>query len=609
MYLASFVNQQFTPSFKLGVLDNELKLLGFLMLDSINESSGITGLCSVNETIYACVQGKGILVLNKNLEQVQHYESELIKDPHSIIYDKGSLKVVSTGTNKIIQLTTNTNGIITNAKGFWQFPGLKGYDYDFVHLNSIASFKNDLYISYFGEREFGSKWESNNKGGVIRIKDNSIVTEKLNNPHTLFVNNENLFVCNSGEGTICDIDKKIHFSSEGYVRGVCMDLENSEIKVCINSRRQISKSNYKILQSRIGNPEREFEPYITSLNIEGFQELSKTTFQHYGREIYDLIKIPKSTISHYQLIPFKERVNEFEKVALKTIHQLNKTIEELKIQLDGYYKKIVLEVESKEKLVAKINSINFLNNEYESLLSGKIDKEVEKELDIQSLSTQLKKLNNENILLSKENLKQNIINKSKEKKSVEYDKISPSIVIDGKTKFTEKDGSFHRIISSLNEYELKITFKTSKIQTDKTEIFSDIFPPMPFIIGPFAFYDFNKKVIINAKVKGSQQFLTSFTNYGNWIKLSIIKDLNNFYTIKINGVEHHKSQLIEVANISTKLTLGCGLKLRFWSGEVAAIELKDNKKSRLYWGIYPSNYLKLLEIVNEVSGELMKPLH
>ena len=250
--LISFVNQTFTPGLTLGIL-RKTGEFAWIQNEVINNSSGITGLATKNGLIYVAFQNNGIGVLNNNLDIIQHFSSNAIKDPHSICIDNDNLFVISTGKNSVYKLEIKKGGLLANEELVWTHPDVDT-DYDYVHLNSIVASGKNTFVSLFGVREKGQNWSAVSNGKVININTNEIVLENINHPHSLTKQSESGFiVCESKTGSILDQNGKPLIKLPGYVRGICK--RDKMYIVATSARRKLSKTILKNYSGRI----REYE--------------------------------------------------------------------------------------------------------------------------------------------------------------------------------------------------------------------------------------------------------------------------------------------------------------------------------------------------------------
>ena len=366
-FLISFVNQVFTPELKIGLFDVSENFRW--VLGGIAEySNGITGLLYFQEKIYCCIQNIGIGVLDTKFNLLQVYESDNIIDPHSLTVFDNQIYVVSTGKNSIYKLILNKNYKIISTQLFWKTSGVSD-DYDYVHLNSLSFSNKGKFVTIFGKRKRGQNWKEIKSGKIINIETNEIVLNNLDNPHSLFLLNDELVVCESGTGNLLSQEGKILCHLNGYVRGIAHSSEN--IIIAISARRKLSKSRVGILGGRVNefaNQENQ-KSYLYFLNPDSLTVTKKIDFSMYGNEIYEILPISNFALEidsiNLEKNPIQKRIHSFEENFISLLKKSEELIDKKNKSLTEQEKVL------KEKVIsikANKEEISFLDRQLKDFI-------------------------------------------------------------------------------------------------------------------------------------------------------------------------------------------------------------------------------------------------
>ncbi len=330
--LISHCNTEDCSNFGLSFYDTEKQLCYLVDLSSANLDNsndvGLTGICSDNNNIYVGVQsvsGGKILVFSSDLSYVKTIELKLVEDLHSIDFHEGRLYCTSTRTNTVISHDIG----LESEEVVWKHDR-------YVHLNDVKFHNGEMYIL-----SQDSLSEVNTGGTVTRISDQSTIITGLNQPHSLYFNDEHLFVLSSKSGEVKRIflhdNQSITLSTiTGYARGLVID--ESTIHVAssaerLHSRKQGERIKYvTAFDDYLGNP--IFRSGIHSISLTGeLQTYSDFTAVNF--EIYELFQL-KQAPALVNLLPFPEarkaqffrkRLND----ASQHISDLNSRIEALSV--------------------------------------------------------------------------------------------------------------------------------------------------------------------------------------------------------------------------------------------------------------------------------------
>lgn len=320
-FFLTFANQLSSPSHIACFANLAQDSLGWLDLpgeieENVNGITGASGACLISPNMLACcIQGARPSVILLRLPERKTIQVLRLKntvDPHSIVFSRDRLYLVSTGTNQIIQLLFDGSKL-TDEEFFWQYPEVSN-TYNSVHLNGLTSFKGTFIASCFGEKPDVDRQRN---GRIFFTDTGKSITENLNQPHSpVFIDNK-LFVAESGRGRILIYDymgeRQFNLRAEvvtgGYPRGLAYD--GDSLFVSISSTRNISRSQQKML----GNQEVNNITSILQVNMQNLSCHLLYDFQPFAREIYDIIFLEKISPLPHKFASLSSRVLEMEIIA------------------------------------------------------------------------------------------------------------------------------------------------------------------------------------------------------------------------------------------------------------------------------------------------------
>lgn len=405
MYIISFVNQLLSPSFRVLRANREFNDIEFLDHSWTVDSQGATGICILKSSIFIGFQNGQIGKINKSLSLISLYESELIKDPHSITVYRSKLYVASTGTNTVVELSLDRDENIVSERIYWKYPDLTDYTYDYVHLNSLLFFKKELYVTTFGVREKGQSWKDSLNGKVINTTTNKIILDGLNNPHNLTKYKKEIAFCNSGTSEIMTITNRVLVTEKtGYIRGMFYNQKTKELLYVINARRLLKKSSFHKIRGRIGEQEtKNKSSYVKAYTVEG-KTILKCELSEYGKEIYDIQLLPESFKSKQEYTNTNRlRLTEIEESFFGIVKEFNKSIDNIKTQFESETEDLIkYKTQAQAELSEKNTELGIINKELNFL--ERLGEERKKSLS--TLEKISQKIINEQASALKENIEQ-----------------------------------------------------------------------------------------------------------------------------------------------------------------------------------------------------------
>lgn len=205
------------------------------------------------------------------------------KDIHSVCISGNEIIVVSTGTNEIHYFSLNVILKDKEARPIKKVSTrlTSNTTSDIIHLNGINLHQDQILVSGFGAIKQDSRWAVAEDGFVLNMSSGEILSNNLlRHPHSVFVNGDDLYYCESGEGKIYKNNQAIIHSCDGYVRGLSVTSDSSKIYFGISSR------FYKELNILRTEP----KIFKYELNSKNEYEVSKSIILgEPGSEIYDIV--------------------------------------------------------------------------------------------------------------------------------------------------------------------------------------------------------------------------------------------------------------------------------------------------------------------------------
>lgn len=299
--LITFCNTSEIPGFQnLGILDSETLEFNIIDLPKEIPHTGMVGMAASSKYIFIGLQhssgGKdsyesppGLLVIDKlNFNLLHWYKFRLAKDLHSflLLNDERTLFVASTGTDEVIELELNEYHVLSEKVYIHLGTGER---MDNHHVNSICSFRNEIYISAFGKKDEGGDWNTARNGFVMNLTHGNKIVENLEHPHSVSVIEGQLAFCESRKKSLRFADNNNLVPLPGYSRGLCSIGE--KIYVATSAQRKKSKSTGKQVNSVESRSAGCTINVISNFNLQVERVID---LNEYGFEIYDLMVVEKT---------------------------------------------------------------------------------------------------------------------------------------------------------------------------------------------------------------------------------------------------------------------------------------------------------------------------
>jgi ubiquinone/menaquinone biosynthesis C-methylase UbiE len=292
--LISFCNQPRNSKNNLLLLDVETGKREYLL----ETGDSFTGITQDEDFFYALSQNlKGIFIIEKKTKKIilQQRLSEL-SDPHSMIIDENRfLYIVSTGNDKVLKyFFDKKNNKVKLVEKIWNPKNSDG-SRDTHHLNAIFKEGKKIYISAFGLREIEGKSNSAKNGYILELNNNKKIYKDIYHPHSIFINKDKFYYCESAKQAIMENDKILFPFEEGYIRG--LTIESEKLFVGVSNRRKVSKSTGLLnVDSNIEKINESCKLVI--FNLREKNKMKEIDFFPLHQEIYDILVVSEKKSSN-----------------------------------------------------------------------------------------------------------------------------------------------------------------------------------------------------------------------------------------------------------------------------------------------------------------------
>ncbi|MEP6634563.1 MAG: DUF4915 domain-containing protein, partial [Luteimonas sp.] len=194
-------------------------------------------------------------------------------DLHDLFWHDDALYVACTKINGVVRLDADLRELQR-----WTLPGGP----DSIHLNSVAVYKGRLIVSIFGHfseyREY--KGKTAGSGCVLDLETGEVLIRGLSQPHTLRVDGERLWLCDSEAKTLRVYENGEQVAErkmEAYVRGLALSKDYAYVG--LNRTRNIDR------EDQIDTAQ------IVVLDRKTLAEVSRVAID--ANEIYDIVVIER----------------------------------------------------------------------------------------------------------------------------------------------------------------------------------------------------------------------------------------------------------------------------------------------------------------------------
>jgi Domain of unknown function (DUF4915) len=257
-------------------------------IDPENSVDWVTGLATDGERVfvlYAARRTFFLAVLFRSTFKLSavHPLPE-VRDGHSLLPLDGSLLVVSSGTDEVIEYQWH-NGRPVHCGPVWRAGPERR---DTHHLNAIAARDGSVLVCAFGPR--GERlWSSAREGYVVDIGNGRRLASDIYHPHSLALRGDRLYWCESHRRRVTGETGQVALT-DGYPRGLGW-LADDLLCVGTSRGRKVSKST-----GLIASPSDPGEPVgscgLTVMAASTGRALGSISLDHLGSEVYDVLPLP-----------------------------------------------------------------------------------------------------------------------------------------------------------------------------------------------------------------------------------------------------------------------------------------------------------------------------
>lgn len=296
--LLSFCNQASSPECSLCFMDPVSGRIRWFDMAQWPEDvrDGLAGVCGLairGDRLVLVTQSEQPSMVLWDLRESRLLSSLALRacrDPHSLVWHKGFVHVVSTGTNEIYRVSL-VNDELGGEELFWTYAGTSP-DRDQVHLNGLTiDGEGRLIASCFGERTNEGRWGA--EGRIFYVDNNQTLHDGLNQPHSPVVAADTLAFAESKTGRVYLHDRSATdgwalrqtVTVGGYPRGIAF--RGDALFVGVSADRKVSRSQ-KVQLDRGHEPN---PSALIRLEYRTGEVASIPGVSLYGNEIYDIVPL------------------------------------------------------------------------------------------------------------------------------------------------------------------------------------------------------------------------------------------------------------------------------------------------------------------------------
>lgn len=246
------------------ILVTEGKIAEFLSVDG----GEIYGIAQGHGFYFVAVRGQSrkVLKLDSKLKTVCYSTLPQTADPHCIYIESGVVHVISSSEDLIYKFTLDLDFIGREVFGF-------GGNNRF-HTNDVTKIGSEFFVSMFTDRQDGN-WNADvgqgfiKSGSTINPLDMKSEFTGLCKPHSPVLFRDDLWVCDSGRGSVWCNNSKMYQEQGAWSRGLCV--EDDFIHVGISDSSRAGKSKLVTL-TRSGDVVRELVlplGFIYGITVDG----------------------------------------------------------------------------------------------------------------------------------------------------------------------------------------------------------------------------------------------------------------------------------------------------------------------------------------------------
>jgi len=289
----TFCNQHSTP--RLAVCGVDLDSGERAWLDVPDDfDRGAAGITDIDGDILVACQPGGLFRYGADLRPTPMLPTPGARNLHSILHrpDEHGVYVTSAHNDTLFRYELDPSGtrVVTSEAVYCADPRRRGDD--LYHLNSVADWNGDLYVTMFGTKE-GSTNRDRRNGCVVRVSDGEVVADGLYHPHSVFALGDTLLVVESQARAVRRIAGGANTSwciEGGYPRGI-VAAGPETIWVGVSSLRRESSSlgTQNVIDS---SSPLDFRTRLVEIDL-GAGSIGRTIdLTDLGAEIFDVRALP-----------------------------------------------------------------------------------------------------------------------------------------------------------------------------------------------------------------------------------------------------------------------------------------------------------------------------
>jgi hypothetical protein len=328
----TFCNQLSTPRLAVCAVDLETGERAWLDVPA-DFDRGAAGITNIDgDLLVACQQG-GLFRYGADLRPTVMLPTPKARNLHAMLYrpDERAVYVTSAHNDTLFRygIDASASRVVDETEVYCADPRRRGDD--LYHLNSMAEWNGDLYVTMFGTKDGATNVDRRN-GRVVRVSDGEVIAGGLYHPHSLFAFGDDLLVVESQARAVRRVaggPSSAWKIEGGYPRGIVAAAGN-RIWVGVSSLRRESSS--------LGTPNvidssspLDFRTRLVEIDLESDISGRTVDLTDLGAEIFDVGALPAGAA----FVPspengLSERVEALEasyremRVALRSVNHMSR---------------------------------------------------------------------------------------------------------------------------------------------------------------------------------------------------------------------------------------------------------------------------------------------
>jgi hypothetical protein len=291
----TFCNQHSTPRLAVCAVDLETGERAWLAVPTDGFKRGAAGITDIDGDILVACQSGGLFRYGVDLRPTTMLPTPNARNLHSILHRPAehSVYVTAAHNDTLFRYELDPSGtrVVDGREIYCADPRRRGGD--LYHLNSVAEWNGELYVTMFGTKDGATNRDRRN-GSVARVSDGEIIVDGLYHPHSLFALGSALLVVESQARTVRRIaggPTEAWTIAGGYPRGIVATGPET-IWVGISSLRRESSSLGTLNVFDSSSP-LDFRTRLVEIDL-GTGAIGRTVdLTDLGAEIFDVRALPE----------------------------------------------------------------------------------------------------------------------------------------------------------------------------------------------------------------------------------------------------------------------------------------------------------------------------